>query len=230
MKRSYRLNGWGWTRRGAARPVVVAAAAGLLLAVSTPAPSPAASPEPVAIVDSLEGEPIVVRAGADLPEELALHAPLFIDDIVETDEDSLLGLVFIDDTTITLGEDSTVEINEFLYDAESQTRTALFTFSDGIIKVAVDTLLPDSTFEVQTSTTVASVRATEWIAEAEPATTAIVTLWGSVAVRSSDPAIAGEVVLGQGEGIQVGLGEAPSSKQIWDQDRVAEYRGRTSVK
>ena len=199
------------------------------LMFSASVPALAAAPEPVGIVESLDGEPMVIRADADEPEPLGLRTPIYIQDIVETDEDSLVALVFIDDTAVSLGEDSTLEINEFLFDTDAETRTALFTMSEGIVKVTVERLLPDSTFEVQTSTTVASVRATEWIVEAVPDSTAVVALSGAVAVRSADPSIPGEVLLGPGEGVEVGMGEAPQAKGRWGGNRIARFKARTDI-
>ena len=210
-------------------PLLWAAGLALLAGLVGSSPADVAGVEPVGIVESIEGEPTVIRADAEEAKPLSLHAPGHLQDIVETDEDSLVAITFVDDTTITLGEDTSIEINEYLYDAGAEKRSARFTVSEGIIKVAVRTILPDSQFEVQTSTTVASVRATVWVSETRSDRTALVALEGSVAVRSADPGIAGEVVLESGEGVEVGMGQAPATKGRWRQGRIAEFKRRTTI-
>ena len=48
-------------------------------------------------------------------------------------------------------------------------------------------------------------------------------------MRSADPGIAGEVVLESGEGVEVGMGEAPETKGRWGQGRIADFKRRTTI-
>jgi ferric-dicitrate binding protein FerR (iron transport regulator) len=89
--------------------------------------------------------------------------------------------------------------------------------------------VPDSKFEVHSATAVASMRATEWVAETFPGTTHLVVMRGAVAVTSTDPTIAGSVILEAGEGTKVDAGAAPAAKGRWGQNRVRSFEEQTAL-
>jgi ferric-dicitrate binding protein FerR (iron transport regulator) len=84
-------------------------------------------------------------------------------------------------------------------------------------------------FEMHTNTAVISARGTEWIAEAQPAATAIVALEGEVAVRNVDPDVPGAVALGSGEGVTVEAGTTPPAPTVWGDARRTSFIERTTV-
>ena len=131
-------------------------------------------------VAAVEGQTVVIRGTERQAEPLSVGSPLYQRDIVRTQDDSKAKLVFDDDSIVTLGENTTLEITEYVYSPETGQRSSLLTVAEGIFRAVIDQIVPDSRFEVHTLTTVASVRATDWMAEATPDATAVVALTGAV--------------------------------------------------
>ena len=191
--------------------------------------SSAQAGEPIAVVAALQGQAIVVQRGSETAKPLSVDSPIFQQDIVQTAAKSRIKLVFVDDTVLTLGEQSTLKISEYVYNPERSERSSLLTLSEGIFRAIVRKLLPSSKFEMRTMTTVSAVRGTDWMGEATLNVTAIVVLEGVVAVSSANPEVEGEVVLRQGDGISIRLDEAPAFKKKWGQIRIRSFRNRTSI-
>jgi len=185
--------------------------------------------EPVGRVDAVEGRADLIKPGGDTAERLAVGAALFLQDIIRTDDDAKARLLFKDGTQVTVGPGSTLKITNYVYSEERQERSALITVPEGIFRAVVSLFVPDSRFEVQTATAVASVQGTEWMTESNLDTTDIVVLDGAVAVTSVDRDIAGEVVLRAGEGTEVRAGAAPSPPRTWGQPRVNALADRTTL-
>ncbi|MGE3335713.1 MAG: LamG-like jellyroll fold domain-containing protein, partial [Rhodospirillaceae bacterium] len=75
------------------------------------------APGPVAgVVRSLTGVVRVIRASDGSEVQLKIGDPLYQDDIVETDGGAQVGLVFVDGTTLALGENGELVLDELVYD------------------------------------------------------------------------------------------------------------------
>ena len=121
----------------------------------------------------------VTRQGETQARPLALGAEVFEGDRIRTAADAKLRLA----AGGRLGAharrgDRPRASSRFHYAPEQAARNVLLEVPRGIIRVLVELLVAHSAFEVQTKTAVASVRGTDWIAEAMPDATAIVALAG----------------------------------------------------
>ncbi len=213
----------GWCGSGSAGRGLAA----LVLAVLWSGPAPAA--EPIGSVSALVGEAEVTGQGETQARPLAVGTKVFEGDRIRTAADAKLRLQLADDSVLTLGAATDLDLSRFQYAPEQAARHALLEVPRGIIRVLVQLLVANSVFEVQSNTAVASVRGTEWIAEAQPGATAIVGLAGRVAVRNADPAQAGEVVLLPGEGTTVPAGAPPQAVKTWGAARKNAFIARTSL-
>lgn len=94
-------------RQAAVLPSV--AAAFVVLVTGTAAAGPFAG-----IVKTTEGSPVIVHGGASRPATLGA----FVEkgDTVRTDAKSAIGLVFSDDTIISMGPNSEVAIDDYLFE------------------------------------------------------------------------------------------------------------------
>ena len=170
------------------------------------------------------------RAGAGPRRApLAVGTEVFEGDRIRTAADARLRLSLEDGSVLTLGAATDLDLGRFRYLPQQAARDVLLEVPRGIIRILVELLVAHSTFEVQTHTAVASVRGTDWIAEAGPDATAIVALGGRVGVRSADPAQAGEVVLFTGEGTTVEAGAPPQAKTTWGEARKSAFIERTRL-
>lgn len=72
-----------------------------------------ANSEHVGIVKSVEGNAVIVRNGHTLTAEV--NTKIFNNDLVKTGSDGKIGLVFEDDTIISMGSKSQIVIEDFLF-------------------------------------------------------------------------------------------------------------------
>lgn len=207
-----------------------------VLAILTLAPAPAvlcgapagalaAAGDPAGRVAALVGMVVATGQGEAEARALAPEAPVFEGDRIETASGSRVRLVFADDSVVMLGENTTLTVDWFLYAPRTSLRSALLLVPAGIFRVIVGALIPDSQFEVRTATAVASVRGTDWMAEATADATAVVVLEGRVAVGNA----LGEVTLGRREGTTVRAGEPPTPPSEWGQARIDAFERATAV-
>ena len=200
----------------------------VLLAVWT-APALAQAPPAIGQVEALVGASTVARFGASGATPLTLDAPVYEGDRIQTGAGARLALAFVDGTVVQLGESTDLVLDWFLYAPDADSQSALLRVSSGIFRVILEFVLPNAAFEVQTATAAATVRGTDWITETAAGATAIVALDGEVAVRNVDPGVAGQVVLGPGEGTDVAAGVAPSAPVVWGDARRNAFIERTTL-
>jgi hypothetical protein len=205
-------------------------ALGVLCVLGTGALAPAAAQEvAVGTVTDLSGRAAVTRHGTSGLQRLAVGAELFEGDLIRTGAGARLELGLRDGSVLTCGETTELTLGRALYAPERDLRLVVLRVPLGIVRALVDLLVPRSVFEIHTETAVVSARGTEWIAEAQPAATAIVALEGEVAVRNVDPDVAGAVVLGPGEGVTVEAGAPPPAPTVWGDARRNAFIERTTV-
>jgi hypothetical protein len=206
----------------------IAASLGILIVLWS-APAPAQAPASIATVEALVGDCTVVRFGERGASALAIGAPLYEGDRIQTDAGARLRLAFLDGTVVQLGESTDLALDWFLHAPDAGTQNVLLRVSSGIFRVILELVLPRAAFDVQTTTAVASVRGTDWITEVTPEATAIVALDGEVAIRNIEPVLAGEVVLGPGEGTTVTADAPPTEPTVWGDARRNQFIERTTV-
>ncbi|MDA1022405.1 MAG: FecR domain-containing protein [Proteobacteria bacterium] len=118
-----------------------------------PPPSPPGTEgaEPVGIVNTVSGSAIVIRADGTRIE-IQLDTPLYQGDILETTDDGAIGVVLADETTIAIGEDSRLILDEMVYDPATQEGSlslsvvkGIYTFVSGMIsKTDPDAMVLDT--------------------------------------------------------------------------------------
>lgn len=64
-------------------------------------------------VKELTGTATITRDGAEMAA--AIGAPIFQNDLLETEADSTLGVVFVDEARISLGADASLTIDEYVF-------------------------------------------------------------------------------------------------------------------
>ena len=206
--------------------LLLALCSALALTVLPHAPR-AQTAEPVGRVAAVVGTVLVTGADGGSGGEarrLTEGAPVFQGDRIETAAGSRVRLEFVDESVVSLGENCAFTIDWFLYAPAIDLRSVLFLVPRGILRLAAS-LVPDSTFELRTNTAVASVRGTDWMAEASGESTAVVVLDGRVAVGNA----LGTVVLTEGEGTDVAAGEPPTPPVRWGEARIERFLRATAV-
>lgn len=177
----------------------------------------------VAWATTVVGDVAFERNGAT--RALDAGAALFIGDAVGMAGGARASLAFLDRSVVVLGAFTRVTIEAYV-----PRERGLAGLLRGIVRATVGTLGPDSAFEIETSTSVTSVRGTEWIVDAQPASTAVFVESGRVRVTGVGAAAHQDVVLEAGEGTTVASGASPAPPARWGAARVADVRARAELR
>ena len=201
------------------------------LCLTTPGGVPPAGAQavPVGTVTDLVGEAVVIRHDGSEPQALSVGSELSEGDRIQTEAGARVRLRLRDGSVLTCGEATELVLDWVLYAPEQESRNVLLRVPLGIVRVLTELLVPYSSYEMHTNTAVISVRGSEWIAEAQPGATAILSLEGEIGVRNVDPAIPGAVALGPGEGVTVEAGAPPPAPTLWGAARRDSFIERTTV-
>jgi hypothetical protein len=114
-------------------------------------------------------------------------SPIELKDLIVTDRNSSTSMVFSDDSTIMLSENTKLEIKEFLF--KDKSRTGVFSLAIGKVTAAVNKFIGgDNVFEVHSPTAVVGVRGTgfEFIEskEGDTTTATIICTEGSLTISA----------------------------------------------
>jgi len=91
-----------------------------------------------------------------------LHDHVLFKDVIQTHHESRTRAFFQDDSMLTVGENSRVEINEYVYDPDQNIRRAIVKLMEGQVRALVSKVFKanGSRFEVHTPSAVAAARGT----------------------------------------------------------------------
>lgn len=192
-----------------------------------PLPSGAQEGRPVGRVEALTGTVRATSPASGDTRALSAGAPLFEGDVVHTGHASRVALRLADGSTLQLGNDTDLELSWVLADTSSGIREMALAIPRGIVRTIVDAIFPRSAVRLETSTAITSVRGTDWIAEAQPETSAVVVLDGQVEVESAS--VPAAVLLGPGEGTDVAAGAPPTPPATWGDARRESFIQRTTA-
>lgn len=106
---------------------------------------------PVGEVSEVSGDATVIRADGT-SEHVTLGTPIYQGDVIETDADGAVNIVFVDETSFAVSEEARLAIDEYVFDPATQSGTTdfsvlkgVFVFTSGLIgrddpdDVAIDT-------------------------------------------------------------------------------------------
>jgi hypothetical protein len=104
-------------------------------------------------VVALRGKATIERGGASL--DAGVNAAILESDVIRTASNCRVKMRFVDDTVLTLGENSRLAVKEFIYSKGTRGKS-IFNLIDGKLHSVVG----HTKFEVQTPTAVAAARGT----------------------------------------------------------------------
>ena len=121
---------------------------------------------------------------------LALADPVYLDEEIVTEAGAATEITFLDGTTLTIGEESNIFLDKFLYDPNAGTGEMILDLTLGVFEVVTGSI-PDDGYEVTTPTATLGVRGTMFSVVVAADGTTTVTL-GNGVVTVTGPG--GEVV------------------------------------
>lgn len=182
------------TIRYAWRIGLYACAAALLLHAGT-----ARAADTVAAAEKLRGEAHLTRAGGDTP--VVVGTPFEIRDRIATGAGARLRIAFKDGSTLTLSENTAIEITRYAVNPGAGSRNVLLTALSGLVNVAAaKSGEANFNYQVRTSSAYSAVRGTNWIVAAESSASTFYVIEGRVEVGTGG---GGRVVVDQGKSVSV---------------------------
>lgn len=111
---------------------------------------------------ALLGQASVTHPGEDHVLPVKLHDEVLFKDVIQTRDESRTKALFQDDSMLTVGENSRVEIDEYIYNPEKNVRQAIVKLMQGQVRALVSKVFKanGSKFEVHTPSAVAAARGT----------------------------------------------------------------------
>lgn len=133
----------------------------------------AANPDAVGIFTTVQGKVLMTHSGTPAAVSVNQSDDVFFRAVIETQRASRTKALFQDDTLLTVGENSRVEITEQIYDPNRDLRSVVANLVTGKVRALVGRLFEGagSKFEIHTPTAVAAARGTYfvvWVDEKKP--------------------------------------------------------------
>lgn len=150
---------------------------------------------------------------------LGVEDAVFFQDLLETSEQARLAVALADGTRLTLGENASLRIDEFVYTPDNSTAEVGLSLLKGAFQfVGGDAEnMDNSEIEIDTGVGTLGVRGTNVWGGRIDGSFGVLVLDGNVTVRNQ----AGEVSLGPGEGTMVDAVDAqPSEPKTWPEEKV----------
>jgi hypothetical protein len=173
--------------------------------------------EDVGTVAATRGTADIGRGGARTPA--AVGQTIELGDQLRTGSDGQLRVVFRDDSVIDLAENSSLVVDQQVFDPAASSFTSLMRLVSGKARAFVSEYYrtPGAAYQVQTPTAVAGVRGTSFLVAYDPAhdNTDVIGIHGQIEVRSLNER--GDVVyVNAHETTTVWRGEPPTPPETMD--------------
>lgn len=143
----------------------------------------------IGFIIAVQGRVSLTSAEA-VPRPASLRQSIFPHDVIRTDPNGEAKILFDDNTTLSVTEDTEIEITEYVYDPQRAQRSAILSMLQGRVKAMVAHFYAatSSRFEIHTPTAVAAARGTEYVVwtstESGEPTTGIAVTDGTVMVTN----------------------------------------------
>jgi len=119
-------------------------------------------PGGVGVYTAVMGMVTVTHPGEARVLPVKLHDEVLFKDVIQTEKESRTKAFFQDDSVLTVGENSRVEITEYIYDPDAKLRRSVVKVMQGQVRALVSKVFKSngSRFEVHTPSAVAAARGT----------------------------------------------------------------------
>lgn len=115
--------------------------------------------EPIGQVETLEGTAFATRANGQ-KVELNVGDPVFEDDLVETTNDSILGLTFIDETVFSLSANARMILDELVYEPNGNDNSMVMNLVEGTFVFVTGQVAPSGEMSIETPVATMGIRGT----------------------------------------------------------------------
>jgi hypothetical protein len=169
-------------------------------------------------VTALEGSLSIERFGHTYQG----HTGFTLDahDTINTTANSKAQIIFNDQTAITIGQNSTFSIKQYLYRKSEHSSSALFSFTKGVFQTITGKIskISPKRFKLKTKTAVIGVRGTEIYMDIQPDKEYIACTGGAIHVTSDLTGVRVDVAMG--EATTVSSGGSPTQPTPYEANDV----------
>ena len=134
----------------------------ILILVSSFATRSEGGTETIGFYTAVSGQVTVMHPPVDQVIPVKLNDEVLFKDVIQTQDHSRTKAFFQDDSILTVGESSRVEIDEYIYNPEENVRRAIVKLVQGQVRALVSKVFKanGSRFEIHTPSAVAAARGT----------------------------------------------------------------------
>jgi len=164
------------------------------VAVVSQNPAPAPSSAPIGVVQtSTQGPVTVIHAGTTTPVPLDPGDTIGINDTIQTGPGGKASILFDDNTEFTLGENTKLKVDDYVYDPDGTANRTGYTFLEGVFQYVGGLIEQKDPAKVNIQTPLGQlgIRGTEFIAKSDgtPNNLEIDLITGAIALfRTGGPA------------------------------------------
>ncbi len=132
----------------------------------------------IGMFTTVEGKVTVTHLAESQMQEVKINDEVFFRDVIETGKESRTKAFLEDESILSVGENSRVEVSEYVYHPEQNMRSAVIKLLDGKLRALVAKAFkgPGSRFEIHTPTAVAAARGTYFVVWSEHGASGIVNI------------------------------------------------------
>src|SRR5580700_9563384 len=127
------------------------------------APTSPQAPDPVGSIATLQGTASVTRDNATRP--LAVSDPVYKNDVLQTNIDGTLGITFDDETTFTLKPNTSLAVDDFVYQEGGTDNAAIFNVVRGTAAFVAAEVAHTGNMRIDTPTSTLGIRGTTGLVE-----------------------------------------------------------------
>jgi hypothetical protein len=178
---------------------------------------------PAGTVVGVSGQCFVQAEGKRTP--LKLGDAVHVADILDAPAGAKLKLRMNDGSVLSVAAGSQLTIGAYTGDANGKRQDVELSLAQGLMRAVVASVEHPATFEVKTAVGTAGVRSTDWFIEAQPGTTKVGVLIGSVSLMSNGTGVA--VTVPARSGASVAAGQNPAAPRAWHQSEFNALIART---
>ncbi|MDF2365810.1 FecR family protein [Sneathiella sp.] len=195
--------------------VVLSLAAGLVFAFAEN--GIAANPD-VGTVTRLQSDAKIIREGQTIPMEVG--SVIRESDEINSENMARIEITFTDGTTLLIGENARIEIDEYLYDPGNNIGTAIISALQGPFRFITGKIgqLKDKRVEIKSSAGTIGVRGTDFWGGPSQGTYGVFLFEGVIVIFNAE---GGRIVSTPGTGVDLdGIDKVPGEVTVWGASRA----------
>ncbi len=122
------------------------------------------SQDPIGYLIGAEGD-VSITAEGRAPRAGRLREQVFLGEVIRTGPQSVTKILFVENTVLSISENSVIELAEFAYDARLVKRTTIFKLTQGRVRAEVPDFYADtgSRFQIRTPSATFSAQGTDFV-------------------------------------------------------------------